>query len=63
MGIWNSEFAKRNRCFPKALMLHYLDDLDSKMEAMRASIAAAPMQEMTARRRHWSARSESRLLF
>ena len=22
--------------FPEALMLHYLDDLDSKMEAMRA---------------------------
>jgi len=30
-------------------MLHYLDDLDSKMEAMRASIAAAPDQEWTAR--------------
>jgi len=23
--------------FPEALMLHYLDDLDSKMEAMRAN--------------------------
>jgi 3'-5' exoribonuclease len=25
--------------FPEALLLHYLDDLDSKMEAMRALIA------------------------
>ncbi|MBA3913256.1 MAG: hypothetical protein H0X25_05255 [Acidobacteriales bacterium] len=25
--------------FPEALMLHYLDDLDSKMEAMRAQFA------------------------
>jgi 3'-5' exoribonuclease len=25
--------------FPEALMLHYLDDLDSKMEAMRAHFA------------------------
>jgi 3'-5' exoribonuclease len=24
--------------FPEALMLHYLDDLDSKMEAMRAQL-------------------------
>jgi len=36
--------------FPEALLLHYLDDLDSKMEAMRAIIAATPDQE-------WSARS------
>jgi len=35
--------------FPEALLLHYLDDLDSKMEAMRASLAAAPEQEWTAR--------------
>ncbi len=35
--------------FPEALMLHYLDDLDSKMEAMRATIAASPDQEWTAR--------------
>jgi 3'-5' exoribonuclease len=25
--------------FPEALMLHYLDDLDSKMESMRAQFA------------------------
>lgn len=35
--------------FPEALLLHYLDDLDSKMEAMRACFAAAPGQEWTAR--------------
>jgi 3'-5' exoribonuclease len=39
--------------FPEALLLHYLDDLDSKMEAMRATIAAAqsatPDAEWTAR--------------
>jgi 3'-5' exoribonuclease len=39
--------------FPEALLLHYLDDLDSKMEAMRATLAAtqstAPDQEWTAR--------------
>jgi len=27
--------------FPEALMLHYLDDLDSKMEAMRAQFERA----------------------
>jgi len=27
--------------FPEALLLHYLDDIDSKMEAMRSSFAAA----------------------
>lgn len=27
--------------FPEAVLLHYLDDVDSKMEAMRASLAAA----------------------
>jgi 3'-5' exoribonuclease len=26
--------------FPEALMLHYLDDLDSKLESMRASVAS-----------------------
>jgi 3'-5' exoribonuclease len=39
--------------FPEALLLHYLDDLDSKMEAMRATLAATqsttPDQEWTAR--------------
>jgi 3'-5' exoribonuclease len=35
--------------FPEALLLHYLDDLDSKMEAMRAALAAAGGQEWTAR--------------
>jgi len=34
--------------FPEALLLHYLDDLDSKMEAMRAGIAACD-QEWTPR--------------
>ena len=28
--------------FPEALMLHYLDDLDSKMESMRAQFERAP---------------------
>lgn len=27
--------------FPEAVLLHYLDDIDSKMEAMRSSLAAA----------------------
>jgi 3'-5' exoribonuclease len=31
--------------FPEALMLHYLDDLDSKMEAMRAHFARESEQE------------------
>src|SRR5262252_505311 len=31
--------------FPEALMLHYLDDLDSKMEAMRASFERDPDSE------------------
>jgi 3'-5' exoribonuclease len=36
--------------FPEALLLHYLDDLDSKMEAMRATLAGTmPDQEWTAR--------------
>jgi len=39
--------------FAEALLLHYLDDLDSKMEAMRATLASAnaatPEQEWTAR--------------
>src|SRR5579872_6108376 len=33
--------------FPEALMLHYLDDLDSKMEAMRAHFARNQTQEWT----------------
>ncbi len=33
--------------FPEALMLHYLDDLDSKMEAMRAHFEREPDQEWT----------------
>ncbi len=35
--------------FPEALMLHYLDDLDSKMEAMRAQYANEPNLEWTSR--------------
>jgi 3'-5' exoribonuclease len=31
--------------FPEALMLHYLDDLDSKMEAMRAQFERESMQD------------------
>ncbi len=31
--------------FPEALLLHYLDDLDSKMECMRALIAKEPLAE------------------
>src|SRR5437763_4450269 len=31
--------------FPEALMLHYLDDLDSKMEAMRAQFEREAMLE------------------
>ena len=31
--------------FPEALLLHYLDDLDSKMESMRASLANDPFVE------------------
>src|SRR5215470_1830856 len=33
--------------FPEALMLHYLDDLDSKMEAMRAHFEREPEAEWT----------------
>jgi 3'-5' exoribonuclease len=33
--------------FPEALMLHYLDDLDSKMEAMRAHFEREPDAEWT----------------
>ena len=33
--------------FPEALMLHYLDDLDSKMEAMRAHFEREPDSEWT----------------
>ncbi len=35
--------------FPEALMLHYLDDLDSKMEAMRAQYEREPDLEWTSR--------------
>ncbi|HSM85765.1 MAG TPA: OB-fold nucleic acid binding domain-containing protein [Candidatus Limnocylindrales bacterium] len=34
--------------FPEALMLHYLDDLDSKMESMRAQFQREPGGEWTA---------------
>ena len=44
--------------FPEALMLHYLDDLDSKMEAMRAQFVREA--DLTARgpatTRHWRVR-------
>lgn len=33
--------------FPEALMLHYLDDLDSKMESMRAHFEREPENEWT----------------
>jgi 3'-5' exoribonuclease len=33
--------------FPEALMLHYLDDLDSKMESMRAHFLREPEAEWT----------------
>jgi 3'-5' exoribonuclease len=33
--------------FPEALMLHYLDDLDSKMESMRAHFHREPQAEWT----------------
>jgi 3'-5' exoribonuclease len=33
--------------FPEALMLHYLDDLDSKMESMRAHFLREPAAEWT----------------
>ena len=33
--------------FPEALMLHYLDDLDSKMESMRAHFERDPEAEWT----------------
>ena len=33
--------------FPEALMLHYLDDLDSKMESMRAHFQREPEAEWT----------------
>jgi 3'-5' exoribonuclease len=33
--------------FPEALMLHYLDDLDSKMESMRAHFEREPHAEWT----------------
>ena len=31
--------------FPEALALHYLDDLDSKLESMRAALADSPVQD------------------
>ena len=34
--------------FPEALMLHYLDDLDSKMEAMRTQFLREPESDWTA---------------
>ena len=33
--------------FPEALMLHYLDDLDSKMESMRTQFVREPDSEWT----------------
>jgi 3'-5' exoribonuclease len=33
--------------FPEALMLHYLDDLDSKMESMRSHFEREPDSEWT----------------
>jgi 3'-5' exoribonuclease len=33
--------------FPEALMLHYLDDLDSKLEAMRNQFSREPDSEWT----------------
>jgi 3'-5' exoribonuclease len=33
--------------FPEALMLHYLDDLDSKMESMRSHFEREPDAEWT----------------
>src|SRR5947199_7931954 len=33
--------------FPEALMLHYIDDLDSKMEAMRAHFEREPDSDWT----------------
>src|SRR5947209_8455305 len=33
--------------FPEALLLHYLDDLDSKMKAMRAHFEREPLDEWT----------------
>jgi 3'-5' exoribonuclease len=33
--------------FPEAMMLHYLDDLDSKMESMRAHFSRQPEAEWT----------------
>jgi 3'-5' exoribonuclease len=33
--------------FPEALVLHYLDDLDSKMESMRAHFQREPGAEWT----------------
>ena len=37
--------------FPEAVLLHYLDDIDSKMEAMRSSLAAA---DSTGREGDWT---------
>ena len=34
--------------FPEALMLHYMDDLDSKMESMRTQFLREPDSEWTA---------------
>jgi len=49
MAIWNS--LAQAAAFPEALLLHYLDDMDSKMEAMRALLkttarwrAVSPLQ-------------------
>ena len=44
--------------FPEALMLHYLDDLDSKMEAMRAHFEreSTLMDPGPATTRRWAAR-------
>jgi 3'-5' exoribonuclease len=40
--------------FPEALMLHYLDDLDSKMEAMRAHYARESLSDS-----HWTSYNAS----
>lgn len=48
--------------FPEAVLLHYLDDIDSKMEAMRSSLQAAESAEREGEWTEWNRALERYLL-
>ncbi len=48
--------------FPEAVLLHYLDDIDSKMEAMRSTLAAAETAEREGDWTDWNRSLERYLL-